>query len=226
MPLVFPESMKAGRFLFETTTDYAGRLLKVWERNVENDASDAVLLRLEFEIYAIRREPDERITLFPTGGISSRDLIVSSASNRSSRVKEFADLLSVKDYKRAKNWYLLNQKVDVRPGVWLTIRFGPPNTNDFRQPFEWISSFIWTDNCQVDAKKAVGQRDLFLPVSKVRAILFTRHGKHPSDVSVTNFVDKHKTQYGENLVKMAGNQRRINWYLCWHLWEADLRTKE
>lgn len=226
MPMIFPESMKAGRFLFETKAEYAGRLVKVWERNVENEKSDAVLLRLEFEIYALCREPDGRVTLFPTGGIASRDLIVSTSCNRSARVKEYAELFSVKDYKRAKNWHLLNQKVNVKPGVWLKIRFGPPDPDDFRQPFDWIDKFVWDGNCHVDATKAAGQRELFLPVSKVRALLLNRRGSHPSDETVTSFVDKHKKQYGEDLVRMVGSQRRINWYLCWHLWEAESRLRD
>jgi hypothetical protein len=223
MPIIFPESMRAGRFLFETKTDYAGRLVEVIRRNAENDEDDAVLLRLEFEIYAISRQTSEQITLYPTGAIASRDLIVCSTCNRSVRVQEYAELLQVKDYKRPKSWYLLNQKASTKPGVWLEIRFGAPDPKDFRQPFLWIDKFTWNENCVLDTQKNTLSRDLFLPVSKVRTLLRTRNGKHPSDENVTSFVDKHRKQYGENLVRMTGNQRRINWYLCWHLWEADSR---
>lgn len=226
MPFTFPESMKAGRFLFDINTEYAGRLVNVAKRNIENDDSDTNLFRIEFEIYAIYESTERLIELYPTGAIASRDLVVSRTCHRSPRISKYAEILGITDATSPKSWHLLNQKLNSKDGIWMTIRFGTPDPEDFRQPFEHISQFDYHEDCKIQKNTPSGSRDLYLPVSKVRPLLRTRLGKSPSDDAVTKFVDKHKKQWGVQLVTMNGNQRRINWYLCWHLWEADSRTRE
>ena len=54
----FDLTQKAGRFLFSEDQEYAGKLIGVSKRLIENKDPNIWLLRLEFEIFLIDNESD------------------------------------------------------------------------------------------------------------------------------------------------------------------------
>ncbi|MDA8745239.1 hypothetical protein N9N28_11445 [Rubripirellula amarantea] len=216
----FPESMKAGRFLYSTEQEYAGRLFNVTKRSIENQADDIVLLRLEFEIFVMDVESTPAAYL-PTGGIASRDIVITKQAGSDERVAQYAQYLGIKRPSQVANWYVAERKASQGKEPWIRIRFGTPD-EDHRQPFEHISELDKPKPEQIKPSGSTKEREKFWRVSEVRQLLRDETNKIPSEDTVKRFVDKRKSEFGEELVRVTtGRQRRINWYLCWHLWEAD-----
>jgi len=217
----FPEVMRHGRFLFGTDIEYAGRLVGITERSVENEASDLALLRLEFEIFVID-EQSQPPRLLATACIASRDMIVTPKAKTDPKLVRYSDLLGVKDVNSKESWYALEKLPSAGESKWIRIQFGPPDEEDMRQPFQIIRRLDSVEKFDIKRQEATTlHRGTFVSVSETKQILRDRRNNIPSDATVVRFVDKFEGKYGKNLVKYIGNQRRINWYLCWHLWEAD-----
>ncbi len=86
--------LKSGRFLYSTDEEYAGALIAVTQRHIMNDpASQIRLLRLEFEIFLI---DDSQRKLLPTGGVASRDLVVTPKAPADKELRKLAEILSVR----------------------------------------------------------------------------------------------------------------------------------
>lgn len=212
--------MKAGRFLYSTEQEYAGRLFNVSKRSIENQVDDIVLLRLEFEIFVIDLENTPAAYL-PTGGIASRDIVITKQAGSDERVTQYAKYLGIKRPNQAANWYVAERKALRGQEPWIRIRFGIPN-EDHRQPFEHISELDKPKSEQIRPSGSTKEREKFWRVSEVQQLLRDKKNEIPSEDTLIRFVDKRKSQFGEELVRVTrGRQRRINWYLCWHLWEAD-----
>lgn len=221
----FDFAEKAGRFLFSEKTEYAGKLIAVSERSIENTDSSILLLRIEFEIFLIDDAPDP-IELHPTGAVASRDLVVTSGAVSDEGLARYAVALDVKRPNNAKQWYHLERLAHHKKPAsqrWIRIRFGEPNVDgDFRQPFVSVSRLDAPKNSQMKRSSTVAAlRDPYVKPQWVRNMLRNNRGAAPSEDTVNAFVDRHAEQYGDKLLRhTAGGHRRINWYLCWHLWEA------
>jgi len=227
----FPEVMRRGRFSFDTKIEYAGRLVGISERSVENETPDLALLRLEFEIFAINEQPRQLIS---TACIASRDIIVHANAKLDKKIKEYSRLLGVTDVNSKVSWYALERPASEAP-KWIRIRFGLPNEEDMRQPFKTIGGLESVDQFEIIQQESdIFHRTLFIKVSEVAMLLRKNNvinknkdkdkdkdkNKNPSVDTVVRFVNRFEKTYGKKLVKWEGKQRRINWYLCWHLWEA------
>lgn len=216
----FPESMKAGRFLYSTEHEYAGRLFNVTKRSIENQADDIVLLRLEFEIFVIDLESTPAVYL-PTGGIASRDIVITKQAGSDERVADYAKYLRIERPSQVANWYVAERKASQGKEPWIRIRFGKPD-EDHRQPFEQISELDKPKSKQIKPSGSTKEREKFWRPSEVRQLLRDENNNIPSEDTVKRFVDRRKSEFDEELVRVTtGRQRRINWYLCWHLWEAE-----
>lgn len=220
--------LRAGRFLFKSDVLYAGRLMAVTRRPIINSAEQICLLRLEFEIFSI--ESGDPPTYLPTGGVASRDLVLVDSPLQDRGVAQYATVFGIEEMWNPKLWKQLekranSRKRELRP--WAKIQFGPPQADiDFRQPFHTIEKLEAPADSQIDLGGATDEvRENFWAPKQVAAILRKPNGKPPSVDTVNNFVERHIEQYGEGLVRRTdGDQRRINWYLCWHLWEVKQYT--
>lgn len=216
-------SLKSGRFLFSTDEEYAGALIAVTRRPIMNDpASQIMLLRVEFEVFLV---DDIQRRLLPTGGVASRDLVVTPKAPADKELRKLAEVLSVRRPDDLKSWYKLDWYTTGKVQRWVRIRFGDPDEADLRQPFVGFSAFnpIAEGYAKAESSTEGAVRDLYWSPSKV-AVLLRKNGKPVADDTVIRFVGRHK-QFGDRLVRMEGKQRRINWYLCWHLWEAERYCK-
>ena len=219
-------SLKSGRFLFSSDEKYAGALVAVTNRPIVNDpGSEIRLFRLEFEIFLID-EIGRR--LLPTGGFASRDLVITPRAPADRELRRWAEILRVRHPDAPKYWYMLDRYTKGKLRRWVRIQFGDPDEIDLRQPFSCIEAFEpLTEGYAIDEAGSEGAvRDRYWPGSEV-AFVLRRHGKPVSEDTVSRFVKKHAKTYGEQLVRQTeGGQRKINWYLCWHLWEAEQCGKE
>ena len=217
----FPLSMKAGRFLFSTEREYAGRLFNVSKRSIENHAEGMALLRLEFEIFLINLDTTPA-TYVPTGGIASRDLVITQQAETDPRLAEYAEYLGLKQKaNKVASWKVLERKATRGDAAWIRIRFGPPE-EDQRQPFAHISALEKPRSKQIRTSGVQKERGMYWRVSEVRQLLRNNRNQMPSEDTITRFVDSQEGQFKEHLVRRTpGGQREVNWYLCWHLWEAN-----
>ena len=213
--------LKSGRFLYSADEEYAGALIAVTRRHIMNDpASQIMLLRVEFEIFLM---DDVQRKLLPTGGVASRDLVVTPKAPADKELRRLAEILSVRRPDDIKSWYGLERYTRGEKQRWVQIRFGDPDEADLRQPFVDFSAFNPFADGYTKAEGSVegAVRDLYWPPRSV-AFLLRKDGKPVAVDTANRFVDKHKEKYGERLVRRGkGGQRQINWYLCWHLWEAE-----
>ena len=216
----FPEVMRHGRFLFDTDIEYAGRLVGITERSIENEAADLALLRLEFEIFVIDQE-SQPPRLLATACIASRDIIVTPSAKSDPKLVRYSDLLGMKDVKSKESWYAMEQLASAGKPKWIRIKFGPPDEVDLRQQFSVIRKLELSEFTVIESEASTLHRGTFVKVSQVVRLLRNENNEIPSDDTVNRFVDRFKDKYGERLVQRVGRQRQINWHLCWHLWEAE-----
>jgi len=217
----FPESMKAGRFLFSTEQDYAGRLFNVTKRSIENEDKEVALLRLEFEIFVIDLDSTP-IAYSSTSGVASRDIVITKLARSDQVLAEYAKCLGVKRPHEVKSWYVLERREKQGKVPWIKIRFGKPD-DDHRQAFEQISGLEKPKAKQIKLSSSTSVREKFWRVSEVCQLLRNTNNKAPSEDTIARFVDRHQLNFGEQLVVRLTprGQRQVNWHLCWHLWEAD-----
>ena len=221
----FDFAEKAGRFLFSRETEYAGKLIAVTERSIENMDSNILLLRIEFEIFLIDDASDP-FELHPTAAVASRDLVVTRGAGSDEGLARYAAALGVKHPNNVKHWYRLEHFAQIKTPArqrWIRICFGEPNVDgDFRQPFVSVSRLDAPKNSQMKSSSTVAAlRDPYVKPLWVRNLLRNKRGTTPSEDTVNVFVDRHAEQYADKLLRHTpGGHRRINWYLCWHLWEA------
>jgi hypothetical protein len=211
--------MKAGRFLYSTEREYAGRLFNVTKRSIENQAGDISLLRLEFEIFVIDIDSTP-VAYLPTSGVASRDIVITKQAGSDERLAEYAKLLGIKQPNQVANWYVAERKASRGDTPWIRIRFGKPD-EDHRQPFEHIAGLEKPKTKQVKPSGSTTEREKFWRVSEVRQLLRNKKNQVPSEDTVSRFVENLEPRFSELVRRTPGGQREVNWYLCWHLWEAD-----
>jgi hypothetical protein len=219
-----PTQIKAGRFLFSQDEQYVGNLIAVTKRSIENLNQNIWLLRLEFEIYILEEEAT-RNTIVPTGGVASRDVVITKDAGSDEQLRKYAALLRISNPNNPKLWYKPEgdaSSKDARKQRWIRIRFGPPD-QDLRQPFEWIGPFDANAKVHIEHGSANAKvRQIYWRPSQVCQLLKNRRNQTPHEDTVKRFVEEREPTYGEKLVRHSeGGHWEINWYLCWHLWEAD-----
>lgn len=187
------------RYTFTPGRPYAGRLLQVSTRPLENDPNTKIaLIRLEFEIYS--RSDDER-TLCSLGKIACRDLVIGPQipAAKDSGIMVYANALGLtKRVDSVDSW------TGILPGsVWIEIVFGELDPVDYRNPFVKVSRFSPTGwkskefDYEIDkiwVTPEVAADDLECSTSKVRRTTKTLYG-----------------EWGNKLERRThGNHRRIN----------------
>jgi hypothetical protein len=183
------------RFKFDPNATYAGRLLRVSRRPIENRDERVILLRLEFLIFRINET-----WLQTKGQIACRDVVLAPDLQEDSGIHRLADPLKVTPALSVRAW--LNA-----PGrrPWMTIRFGDPSATDQRQPFVEIRGFD---------PAAAGLEIRELPHETDVRWATVQAAATELDISpntARRLIDSHEAEFGESLVRRtAGGHRRIN----------------
>lgn len=182
----FPESMKAGRFVFSTEQQYAGRLISVTKRSIENQESEVVLFRLEFEIFVVDSGSNPP-SFIPTGGVASRDVVVTNRASSDERLAEYAKHLNIGEPNQVRSWYLLDRDAAKGDGPWILIRFGTPD-DDHRQPFRLIEGLVKPKSIQVKPyDSSAAHREKFWRIAEICQLLRNTKNKPPSQDTVTQW---------------------------------------
>lgn len=122
-----------GRAQFTPETKYAGRLLSVRRRSIENRDPKIALIRLEFEIFRIDQNQKK---LFAQGTIASRDIIVTQGVASDEGVAAYVQALGVQNSETPDGWL---QRVAQHP--WVKIEFDVADPGDHRNPFKSVYKF-------------------------------------------------------------------------------------
>ena len=187
------------RYTFTPGRPYAGRLLQVTTRPLENDPTTKIsLIRLEFEIYS--RCDDDR-TLCSLGKVACRDLVIGPQIpvEKDSGIMVYANALGLsKRVEAIETWTGILPR-----SVWIEIVFGKLDLIDYRNPFVRVSRFSpkgWKSKefdyevDQVWVTPEVAADDLACSTSKVRRTTKALSG-----------------EWGDKLERRTnGNHRRIN----------------
>lgn len=195
------------RYRFREGIKYAGRLLRVTSRPIENSAaSKLALLRLEFEIFTLDTPSS---TLKSTGAIACRDLVVgpSVPLTQDSSLIAYANALAIGKPEDSREWLQLKPR-----SHWLQITFGAVDPIDLRNAFGSIGKFTiqgWAiDEYQYDL-----DRDWVRVAQAARAL-------KTSESSVRRRVELLQPNWGAQLVSLTtGKHRRINLRLLRNLWK-------
>ena len=209
-----------GRFRLTPNVEYAGKLIAVTQRCIENNREDVTLLRLEFEIY---QRDEKRRELTALGAVASRDLVITSEAASDDGIRRYATALGVPRPDEPASWYGLQRRQ--KPPKWLIIRFGETDERDFRQPFAEIQNFDpYAEGAafKILDEKIPADRALQYVSSTVAAKFLCFRGdphRHPSSKTVNQFIDQKETEHGRRLVyRTPKGHRRINWRYLQQLW--------
>lgn len=199
------------RYHFDTTRDYAAKLLRVVDRPIENKTSPEVsLIRLEFAIYWVV----ERHVLESRGEIACRDIVVSRALPivRDAGLTAYATALCVPgDAGKTSNWR--NLAVSDR---WIALRFGKAESAGERNAFEKIARF--------DPKGWKIKEYRYDLNEKWGGIGAVAASFSVSESTARRRVAELEAEWGNRLVvRTDGRHRRINLELLSNLWDSDTR---
>lgn len=186
------------RHNFTVDRPYAGKLVRIAERPLENDPGVAIrLLRLEFAIYWMF--PDSQ-QLESQGEFACRELLVGSELSiaRDAGLNAYANVLRVESpITQPASWAKL-----AAVGRWIEIHFGPPEHEWARNPFHQIRAFDpagWSiKEFRYDASVE------WVSPGHAAEVLST------SESTVRRQVDALEPEWGTRLVvRTVGNHRRI-----------------
>ena len=210
------ENTKAGmpmtRYNFAIDKKYAGKLLSIHQRPIENDPTLSLhLLRLEFEIYW--QLSHEKQTLRSEGELACRDIVIGKLirAEKDAGQQAYASALGIRgDLSLADSW-LRAAELD----VWVEIEFGPPEQVGQRNPFRRIARFdpsIW----QMEPYRFDRGKEWVTVAVAADAVT-------TSEATVRRRVDEWEIEFGGRLVRRTfGRQRRIYLPLFVNLWsETD-----
>lgn len=210
---------RTGRYLFLQNVEYAGKLIAVTKRSIENRRKDVAVLRLEFELYT-RDETARRLTAI--GAVASRDVVITPDAASDNGVRRYSDVLKVCDPTLPSRWYGLQRR---NPAPWILVQFGKMDQRDFRQSFETVNGFDPEHGDTVYSiynAKISAHRDADCVTSSVAAKFLSLDGdpnRHPSVKKVNQVVDQMEPIYGRDLMyRTPGGQRRINWKYLQQIW--------
>lgn len=191
------------RYEYKTGQPYAGRLLAVDPRPIENDKSRKLaLVRLEFEIFS---RDDRRRELRSLGKIACRDLVISPDAASDNGVVFFAQRLGVRDPRKPEAW-----SARAAAGAWVEIVFGEPDGRDGRNRFADVRAFS-PDGYTVVEYRYDLSNEWVRPEDAGDAV-----GKSAS--TIRRFTKKHFAEWGEKLERRtSGGHRLINLVVLRHL---------
>lgn len=199
------------RYAFSTDRKYAGRLIGVTPRPIENDPLLGIhLLRLEFEIFW--QFLGDRPTLKSEGEIACRDLVIGKSipPSKDSGQLIFASALRVDgDLTIPDSWI-----ARVSSNAWIEITFGEREIVGGRNPFQRISWF--------DVSRWNVERYRFDRTKEWVTIAVAADAVQASESTARRFVDSLELQFGARLVRRTdGGQRRIHLPLFVNLWSES-----
>lgn len=195
------------RHHYQVGKPYAGKLIRVAARPIENDPSLSVhLLRLEFAVYRMA----DQDTLESQGEIACRDLIVGRLipAQRDAGLIAYAQALrltaSVDD---PASWLNLE-----RQGRWIELTFGPAESEGGRNPFASIQPF--------DPVKYAINEYRYDRSAKWVTIGAAADAVGVSESTVRRRVDAMEDEWGSDLVRRTeGEHRRIFLPLFTNVWK-------
>jgi hypothetical protein len=194
------------RYRFREGIEYAGRLLRVMQRPIENSReSQIALIRLEFEIFTL---DTLNKTLKSTGAIACRDIVVgpSVPLTKDSSLIAYANALEIKKPEDSREWLQLQPR-----SHWLEITFGAVDPIDLRNAFRSLKNFT-IQGYFIDEYQYELDRDWVRVAQAARALKI-------SESTVRRRVEELQPEWGAQLVSLTtGKHRRINLPLLRNLW--------
>lgn len=203
------------RYKFQLGKTYAGRLIRVTKRPLENDEDAQIwLLRLEFEIFQIDQSAQ---VLHALDWVASRDVVIGPGLRKANttRVKEYARILKIKDVRDVAAWVQAGLG-GVRSRTWSAIVFGPMDDTDFRNPFLSIQPFD-VRGYQIRSRGNARPTD-WASVSTVARELRTSHSTLRRRLLVLA-----ELAPGKLVKSTRGGHRRINLPLLRNMWTQNSR---
>lgn len=184
---------------------YAGRLLRVCSRPIENRSKSICLLRLEFEMFQIL---EDRCRLVSHGKLACRDLVLVPGVEQDDGVAPFASALGIHQPERFSSWVGLPER---KP--WVKVVFGQVDPVDDRNVFRQINPFDPRNYEVVEWDYTVGAK--WVEPGQIPDEL----GVDISKSTVLRRINSWEKEYGQQLVQRTrGKHRRVNLNLIRHLW--------
>ena len=123
------------RSQFEKERRFPARLARVQRRSVENRLQGIALIRIEIELFRL-----DGAVLRSLGEHASREFVLCGGVAEDLGVRRLATAFGVEHAASLTSWLRLNQRpLAERP--WITVVFGAPEEEDYRQPFQEIHPF-------------------------------------------------------------------------------------
>lgn len=191
---------------FSTEREYAGRLLSVQRRPIENLNHKICLLRLEFEVFLIDQAKRKVRSL---GKIACRDVVVTPGVGKDEGVAAYVQGLRVTQPDTPEGW-----EKCVSQRTWIKIVFDSPSSADERNPFKSVFPFNVADY-------AVKEYDYLIGANWVTpSVAAEEFGCSVS--KLRRHVDRLENEWSDRLVRRTkGKQRRVNLRLLKNIWPRE-----
>ena len=190
------------RYNFIPGKEYAGRVLGIWKKSLENRRLN--LIRLEFEIFQIL--DDQRLS--STGKVACRDLVVGQGIDVTvdPGVAPFVLALQIPKPNVARSWLALDGC-----GRWVKVVFGNKEEKEHRNVFQKIFPLDGRPKDQII------EYDYDLDAEWV-TVAAAADDLECSEATVRRRVDAFESTFGSELVRRtSGGHRRINIHLLKNL---------
>ena len=195
------------RYPFAAGKAYAGKLIRVASRPIENDVNLSLqLLRIEFMIYWMQ----DGKRLESQGEIACRDIVVGELipADRDAGLVAYAQALRIAaPINRHETWLGLQPS-----SRWIEITFGPSETEGGRNPFIKIETF--------DPKGWTIKDYRYDRSARWVTIRAAADAAGVSESTVRRHVDALESQFGADLIhRTEGGHRRIYLPLFMRVWD-------
>lgn len=195
------------RYSFTAGKAYAGKLIRVASRPIENDVSLSLqLLRIEFMIYWMQ----DGKRLESQGEIACRDIVVGELipADRDAGLVAYAQALRISaPINRRDNWLGLQPS-----SRWIEVTFGPSEKEGGRNPFAKIAPF--------DPKGWTVKDYRYDRSAQWVTIRAAADAAGVSESTVRRHVDALESRFGSDLIhRTEGGHRRIYLPFFMNVWE-------